>query len=87
MIDFTIESGATVTDKITGFEGIVTARCQYMTGCNQYLVQPRCQSEKSEIPAGKWIDQDRLKVKKVKRVVIKTNRAKGGPRDNTPPSK
>lgn len=31
-------SGKKVKDKITGFEGIVVAKCIYLTGCNQYGV-------------------------------------------------
>ena len=27
-------------DKITGFKGIITARHQYITGCDQYTITP-----------------------------------------------
>ena len=27
-------------DKITGFEGIITARCEFLTGCSRYCIQP-----------------------------------------------
>jgi hypothetical protein len=32
--------GKKVKDKITGFEGIATSKHIYLTGCNQYAVQP-----------------------------------------------
>ena len=41
MSNFLINSGETVTDKITGFNGIITGQAAYITGCNQYLVQPK----------------------------------------------
>ena len=36
----TIELGQKVQDSITGFAGLVTGRCEYITGCNQILIQP-----------------------------------------------
>lgn len=33
--------GLKAKDKITGFEGIITARCEYLTGCNQYCLTPQ----------------------------------------------
>jgi hypothetical protein len=35
---FKFDLGVTVKDVIHGFEGVVTGRCQYLTGCTQYLV-------------------------------------------------
>jgi hypothetical protein len=37
---FTHELGLLGKEKITGFEGILTARCEYLTGCNRYCIQP-----------------------------------------------
>lgn len=37
---FIHELGNTAKDKITGFEGILTARCEFLTGCNRYCIQP-----------------------------------------------
>lgn len=56
-----IELGKTVTDAITGFKGIVTGRCEYITGCNQALVTPRAK-ETGEAIDGRWIDEDRLQI-------------------------
>lgn len=35
-----IELGQKAKDKITGFEGIITSRVQYLTGCDQYGIAP-----------------------------------------------
>ncbi len=37
---FTHELGKKAKDKITGFQGILTARCEFLTGCNRYCIQP-----------------------------------------------
>lgn len=53
------EWGQEVADVISGFRGVVTGACQYMTGCNQYLIQPRCK-EDGDYVNSKWFDEDRL---------------------------
>ena len=35
-----VELGDKVQNKVTGFEGIVTARVVYLNGCIQFCVQP-----------------------------------------------
>jgi hypothetical protein len=53
--------GHTMQDSISGFTGVAIGHCVYLTGCNQTLLQPRC--EKSETkPEGQWFDDQRLKV-------------------------
>lgn len=47
---FTHELGKKAKDKITGFQGILTARCEFLTGCNRYAIQP------TELKDGKPID-------------------------------
>jgi len=47
---FTHELGKKGKDKITGFEGILTARCEFLTGCNRYCIQP------TELKDGRPID-------------------------------
>lgn len=55
----TIKLGQKVKDVITGFQGVVTGRCEYITGCNQVLVQPRVKDDGSR-NAGEWFDEDRV---------------------------
>lgn len=51
--------GTKVRDVVTGFTGVITARVEYLTGCNQCAVQPPV-NDKGEIPDGRYIDEDRL---------------------------
>lgn len=50
--------GIEVKDKVTGLVGVITARASYITGCDQYLVQP--QGDGSKYPDASWIDDGRL---------------------------
>lgn len=40
-----IKLGQEAKDKITGFNGILTARLQYITGCDQYTLTPKKNKE------------------------------------------
>jgi hypothetical protein len=51
--------GDRAKDTITGFEGIVMARLENLTGCNQVFIQPTTVS-KDEIKAGVWVDIERV---------------------------
>lgn len=59
MIDVTI--GQTVKDRITEVEGIAIARCDYISGCRQILVQPKglIDGKKQE---AEWFDVQRLEL-------------------------
>ena len=52
--------GVTVRDKITGFSGIITGHAEYLTGCDQYAVQPDAKDNKWE--DGKWFDEGRIEL-------------------------
>lgn len=54
-----IELGARARDGITGFEGRVTGRCEYITGCNQVLLAPPV-GEKGEARDAHWFDEQRV---------------------------
>jgi hypothetical protein len=56
-----MNNGDKVKDKITGFEGTVTGRVEYITGCNQLLVQPSSK-DGTEMPKSSWIDEDRCEL-------------------------
>jgi len=53
------ELGCSAQDKITGFSGIVTGFCCYLTGCDQYLLTPKV-DEKGGYVNAKWFDVNRL---------------------------
>ena len=79
-----IEIGMTVRDKVTGYQGLVTAITTYITGCDRALVTPRV------LPDGKieseWIDVPCLERVGKDRLLIDSDRyAGGGP--NPPPRK
>lgn len=50
--------GQKAKDKITGFEGVLTGKASYLTGCNQYLVQPPLKD--GNFVEARWLDEGRL---------------------------
>ena len=80
-----IELGQEAKDKVTGFIGIITARYQYITGCDQYCLVPK--EVKGELKDAHSFDEGRIEIigpginpKKV------TGRIKGGPQRDAPAS-
>lgn len=71
------ELGETVRDIITGFQGVITGHVDYITGCDQYILQPKAKDKKTTSDA-LWVDEDRLQKVKAKKVVIKRNSQKPG---------
>lgn len=62
-----IKLGATAKDVITGFEGVVTGRASYLTGCDQYLLSPRGEKE------ARWFDGQRLELNTALPLVVLDN--------------
>ncbi|MBK7406402.1 MAG: hypothetical protein IPJ41_17820 [Phycisphaerales bacterium] len=56
-----MKMGIIVKDRITGFQGVVTACTQYITGFNLALVQPPTKVD-GEYMAGQWFEETRLEV-------------------------
>jgi len=56
-----IKFGDKVRDKLTGFEGIVTARIQYIYGCIQYEVKPTIDEDGNQRKHD-WIDENQLEI-------------------------
>ena len=54
-----VKMGILATDAISHFTGNVIAKCEYMTGCNQILLQPRG-ADSSQRPDAEWFDIERL---------------------------
>lgn len=81
MQTFKIDMKSTVTDSITGFTGVVTGRCEYITGCRQYLVAPKCKEDGEPVDA-RWFDEDRILAK-----MPDTPQNNGGPHSSPPPTK
>ena len=66
---FKFESGDTAKDIITGFKGIIVGRCNYLTGCNQYLLQPKSKKMDTKIESI-WFDENRITHVVAKRLII-----------------
>ena len=63
-------------DKITKFEGVITGFAQYITGCDQYLVQPECKD--GAHVEGRWFDDNRLQVSLTPIITIDVDEEKPG---------
>jgi hypothetical protein len=75
---FQIQLGDKVKDLVTGYEGIVIARTEYLNGCLRYGIQ-RTKLTKEGVPgAAEWIDEKQLVVVKAKAVKVEVQRT-GGP--------
>lgn len=55
-----LKIGIKAKDVITGFNGVITGKCSYITGCDQYLVQPEMKD--GTWVDSKWFDENRLEV-------------------------
>lgn len=61
--EFQHDLGKRAKDLITGFEGTIVYRVNYLTGCDQYGIQPEIDpTKKNEIPESKQFDENRLSV-------------------------
>jgi hypothetical protein len=69
------ELGATLKDLISGFQGIATGRVSYITGCDQYLLQP--QSKDGDKKEAIWFDVNRLTQVGKKKIILKTSEENG----------
>lgn len=63
-----MELGTWARDIITGFEGIIIGKVTYITGCDQYLLQPKVKD--GAHVESRWIDEGRLQVVDVTPVVL-----------------
>lgn len=76
--------GVKAKDKVTGFTGIVTGHGRYLTGCDQYLLNPTLGKD-GAYREGQWFDENRLDVMSKGVVVeIKQGDKPGGPQHSPP---
>jgi len=52
--------GKKAKDKVTGFEGIIVGRIEYLFGCNQYGIAPEAKDGK--VNDTHWFDEGRIEV-------------------------
>ena len=56
-----IKLGVKAKDKVTGFEGIVIAKTEWLTGCDQYVLKQK--AKEGVLPDdGQWFDEGMLVV-------------------------
>lgn len=79
-----IKLGQKVQDKITGFEGVVTGRAEFLTGCTQCVVVPPVDKKGAHREAV-WFDEQRLVVISREIVVLDNGPTPGC--DVRPPSR
>lgn len=66
--------------KLTGFNGIITGYCQYVTGCDQVLITPKMTDNK--YPEGQWLDVNRIEVKSNSKAIVLDTEVDKGAMDN-----
>ena len=74
-----IELGMKARDRITGFEGTISGRAQYLTGCDQYLLNPPARDGK--LCDSAWIDEQRLEVLTGAPLVLDNSAGNGADRE------
>lgn len=53
--------GDKVKNRVSGFEGVITGRAEYLNGCRQYLISPPV-DEKDGYRDAVWCDEQTLDV-------------------------
>ena len=68
-----IQLGDEVRCKITGFKGTVVERTEYINGCVQFGVLPKCGKDVSKMPDAISLDKQSLQIVKKKSKKIKSD--------------
>ena len=82
-----IKLGSKVVDSITGFEGIATARHEYLYGCVRITITPDKLHDGKPVDE-QWFDEQRLNLVEVRDPVVSplSSARTGGPQ-SAPPSR
>lgn len=59
--EFKFANGDEVEDIVTGFQGIITATCHYLTGRIDYLVEAKCKDVSIDAKTV-WVDEGGLRL-------------------------
>lgn len=68
--------------RVTGMEGIATARIEYLNGCVQYCVRPKNKDKNAKPTDGEYIDAQQLEV--IGKGVSVDIKETGGPASSAP---
>ena len=75
--------GAIVEDILTGYQGAVMARTQYLTGCDTYGVGMKSLDKDGKLPKWEWLEEQRLRlVKHAMPIEIEPIKDPGGPQEH-----
>ena len=80
-----IELGDHVKDRLTGFEGIVTARTEWLYGCIRVAVLNQELNKDGKVREAEWFDE--AQVERIKAVVDPVTKITGGPARETDPGR
>jgi len=69
-------NGRKCKDIITGFEGTIIGTVSYLTGCDQYLVAPKCEEPNKKLESF-WFDKNRVELTDDEVVELETDEDKG----------
>lgn len=72
-----IKLGSKVKDKVTEYEGVATGHCEYLTGCDTYLVAHKVNPKTGGKVDGVWFDVNRLEVLQEDYVKLETEEDQG----------
>jgi hypothetical protein len=70
-----IELGREYKDKISGFRGVCTGRCNYISGCDQALLS--APSKDGKLGEANWFDIQRLELVGKKVVTLDNSKTPG----------
>lgn len=56
-----IQLGQKGKDKVSGFEGIIIGKAEYLTGCNQYALTPQIDKDGKRQDT-EWFDEGRIEI-------------------------
>ncbi|MGR3179803.1 MAG: hypothetical protein ACUZ8E_17325 [Candidatus Anammoxibacter sp.] len=60
-VEFKYDLGIRVRDRVTGTEGIIDMRTEYLNGCIRYSVQPKAKTPNPEkMPESYWFDENQI---------------------------
>ena len=68
--------GTKAKDRVTGFRGTITGHCEYLTGCDTYLLAPSVDKEGKHVD-GRWYDVNRLEITDGTVIQLDTEEDKG----------
>jgi len=72
-----IKLGSKGRDRITGFAGVITGRCEYLTGCNRVLLSPHVGADGS-YKEPQWFDEQCIEIDDAAGVIALDNGSSPG---------